>query len=163
MGQMELDQEDIITSGVNDTSMDETYECDNVKESSECEDAIQLIPQENVPTTPVPDKSVQKEDIDATDKADNDFDIQAKENLKLLQKEIEMEERRKKIEAQEVKQEEERKKKQQKLEQEKIEKQMKLEKKKEQEELEKEMQLKQIENQKLLKRKWIEQEEQKKI
>merc|ERR1712098_475925 len=53
---------------------------------------------------------------------------------KLLQKEIEMKERRQKIEAQEVKQEEERKKKQQKLEQEKIEKQMKLEKKKEQEE-----------------------------
>merc|ERR1712176_391962 len=97
---------------------DEIDECDNVKESSECEDAIQLIPQENVPTTPVPDKSVQKEDIDATDTADNDFDIQAKENLRLLQKEIE---------AQEVQQEEERKKKQQKLEQEKIEKQMKLE------------------------------------
>merc|ERR1712136_374115 len=109
--QIELDQEDIIISGVNDTSMDEIHECDNVKESSECEDAIQLIPQENVPTTPVPDKLVQKEDIDATDTADKDFDIQAKENLKLLQKEIEMEERRKKIEAQEVRQEEERKKK----------------------------------------------------
>merc|ERR1711902_260970 len=98
--EMELDQEDIITSGVNDTSMDEIDEFDNVKESSEFEDAIQLIPQENVPTTTVPDKSVQKEDIDANDTEDNDFDIQEKENLKLLQKETEMEERRKKIEAQ---------------------------------------------------------------
>ena len=160
--QMELDQDDIIASGVNDTSTDEIDECENVNECYVREEAIQLIPQEKVPTTPVPDKSLQNDDIDATDTGDNDIDIQEKENLTLLQKEIEIEEKRKKMEAQEVKKEQERKKKQQILEQEKVEKQMKLERKEEQEKLDKEMQSKQKENQKLLKRKWIEQEEQKK-